>query len=309
MNDSPAANSSPDPKRLRRALEYHGARILVFCLSILPFGAAVWCGRRLGDAVRLLDKRHRERAVQQVSERLGLEQAAAREFVKRNFRHYGMVLAEFAKLSRMDKEEFAKHVDIGGFQEYAGRLLSEGKGLLFITGHFGNWEWANSLATSIGFSGGSIARPLDNARLNEYVRRLRERNGMRILDKQGAIRKALGTLKNNEVVGVLIDQDAGRQGLMSPFLGKPASTITIPVELAMRTGSPMVVVVLRRGGGTGKRFKLLWTTPHRADPKADQEQEIRRLVDALNADLGQLVMEAPEQWFWIHRRWKSEGRT
>lgn len=309
MNASPATNSRTAPKRLRRSLEYHGARLLVFFLSILPLGMAAWMGRRLGDLLRLVDKRHRERARDQATEHLGLQPEAVHGFVKRNFRHYGMVVAEFAQLSRMDREDFENHVDTDGFSEYAGRLLSEGKGLLFITGHFGNWEWSNSLSTSLGFSGGSIARPLDNARLNEFVRGIRERNGMRIFDKQGAIRKALATLKNNEVVGVLIDQDAGPQGLMSPFLGKPASTITIPVELAMRTGAPMIVVVLRRQDGGGKRFKLRFTTtPLRADPKANAETEVKRLVDGLNADLEKLIMEAPEQWFWIHRRWKSEGR-
>lgn len=308
MNDSPATPSRPE-KRLRRALEYAGARLLVSALSVLPLGLAAWAGRRLGDFLRLVDRRHRERAREQAVERLGLDASAAPRFVRENFRHYGMVLAEFARLGRMHKSDFERYVDPAGFPEYAGRLLSEGKGLLFITGHFGNWEWSNSLSTSLGFSGGSIARPLDNERLNEYVRGIRERNGMRIFDKRGAIRKALATLKNNEVVGVLIDQDAGPAGLMSPFLGKPASTITIPVELATRTGSPMVVVVLRRGGSSGKRFTLRYTTtPLRADSKAPPEAEVRRLVDALNADLGSLILEAPEQWFWIHRRWKSEGK-
>lgn len=298
---------SKEPKTFRRALEYLAARILVVALSRMPLGMAAWCGRRLGDLLRTVDKCHRQRAYDQVRDRLGLEEAAARDFVRRNFRSYGMTLAEFAHLSRMRPEDFPRYVDIESFADRIRSLLAEGRGVLLITAHFGNWEWCNSLASTVGVTGGSIARPLDNPRLNEFVRGIRERNGLRILDKQGAIRKALGMLRNNELVGVLIDQDAGRGGVMSPFLGKPASTITIPVELAIRNNSPLLVVGLRRGG-SDKRFTVLFTPePLRPNPDADPAAETRRLIDALNDDLGKMIMPAPDQWFWIHRRWKSVG--
>lgn len=294
-------------KKIRHAVEYHAARALVFGLGLLPLGVASWLGRRLGDFARLADKRHRERAREQVADRLGLSGRELDDFVKANFRCYGMTLAEFARLGRMEAKEFHRYVDVGPFKKRIHELLAEGKGLIFITMHFGNWEWCNSLASIFGIDGGSIARPLDNPRVNELVRGIREKNGLRILDKQGAIRKALGALRENKTVGVLIDQDAGRNGMMSPFLGKPASTITIPVELAIRTGCPMLVAGLRRGGGD-RRFTLLFEEKeYRADPNADPKLETRRLLDALNAGLGRLIMQAPEQWFWIHRRWKSVG--
>jgi KDO2-lipid IV(A) lauroyltransferase len=293
-------------RRLRLAAEYGMTRILVFLLAPLPLGVAHWVGRRFGDCIRILDRNHRERAERQVADRLGLPPAEAREFVRRNFRNYGMALAEFAKLSRMNREDLAALFNLDGFDDLCARLLAEGRGLIFITAHFGNWEWFNSLASTLGLTGGSIARPLDNPRVNEFVRSIRERNGLRIFDKAGAIRKALGALRDGNVVGVLIDQDAGSHGMMSPFLGKPASTITIPVELAIRTGAPMIVTVLKREK-TGGRFTILFNPePHRPTPGADPDAETRRLLDAVNADLGELIMREPDQWFWIHRRWKTE---
>ena len=292
----------------RHAAEYYAARAVVAGLAALPIGAAAWVGRRLGDLLRIVDKRHRERAYEQVADRLGISGPELDAFVKANFRSYGMVLAEFARLSRMQPEDFYRYIDrLDEFSEYVAQLRSEGKGLILVTAHFGNWEWSNSCARPLGVTGGSIARPLDNPRVNEFVRSIRERNGMRIFDKAGAIRKALGSLKDNNLVGVLIDQDAGHNGMMSPFLGKPASTITVPVELAIRVGSPMIVVGLRRGGG-GKRFTMLFSPePLRPNPEADPKEETRRLTDALNAGLGDMIRQAPEQWFWIHRRWKSVG--
>jgi KDO2-lipid IV(A) lauroyltransferase len=286
-------------------------------LSALPLSAAAWAGRRLGDALRLLDGRHRRRVREQAAERLGLSGRALDRFVRDNFHSYGMALAEFAHLSRMNPEDFEKHIDgMEPFGHFVRSLLEEGKGAILVTAHFGNWEWCNSVARPLGFYGGSIARPLDNPRLNEFVRSVRERNGLRIFDKAGAIRKALGALRENHLVGVLIDQDAGRTGLMSPFLGKAASTLTIPVELAIRTGCPLVTVGLRRNTGAnarpdGKRFTLVYgTEPYRPDPNADADAgaEAKRLTDALNAGLSAMILDAPEQWFWLHRRWKSVGK-
>jgi KDO2-lipid IV(A) lauroyltransferase len=215
----------------------------------------------------------------------------------------------------MRPEDFPRHIDgLDSFAESVGKLRADGKGVILVTAHFGNWEWCNSCARTLGLEGGSIARPLDNPRVNEFVRSIRERNGMRIFDKAGAIRKALGALRNNNLVGVLIDQDAGVKGLMSPFLGHPASTITVPVELAIRVGCPMIVAGLRRNGGAerkagAKRFTMLFNPePYRPDPEADPEAEARRLTDALNAGLGEMILQAPEQWFWIHRRWKNKGK-
>ena len=179
---------------------------------------------------------------------------------------------------------------------------------MIVTAHYGNWEWGNAIAGLLGVSGGSIARPLDNPWLDGYVKKIRERNGLRIYDKQGALRQALRTLRNNGVVGVLLDQDAGPRGLMSPFLGRLASTVPEPVELALRAGSPLVAAVLRRGAD-GRRFVVRYNPlPHRPDPGRSPEEEIHRLVDDLNDDLSRFILEEPDQWFWIHRRWKSVGR-
>ncbi len=288
--------------------EYAGARALVWGFAALPRGASIWLGERLGDLWRALAKRRRIQAEKQVRDRLGLGEEEAEQFIRRNFRHYGNALAEFSWLSRMVPEDFRALVDFEDFEKKAAELRAEGKGVVFITAHFGNWEWFNSLAAITRMEGGSIARPLENARLNEFIRSIRERNGLRIFDKKGAIRKALRALNDNNVVGVLIDQDAGKGGVMSPFLGSPASTITVPVELAIRTGAPILVAVLKRlPPGSPKRFQMRFS-PHalRAENADDSAAEARRLVDFANRELGDLIREAPEQWFWIHRRWKTQ---
>ncbi|MDR1535484.1 MAG: lysophospholipid acyltransferase family protein [Planctomycetota bacterium] len=297
-------------RRIRHAFEYLGVRILVFALAWLPKRFALGLGLRIGDAWRLLDRRRRKTVRTQSADRLGLSPAEAKEFTRRNFRNLGVTLVEFARLSRLSLSDFAGLVDLAGLDGLIRKLLEEGRGVCFITAHFGNWEWCNWLSGVMGLSGGSIARPLDNPRLEMFVKGIREKNGLAIFDKRGAMRQALRTLRNNGVVGALIDQDAGAGGLMSPFLGCPASTITAPVELAMRSGSPILTVALKRTDGPGRRFVARYNPiPHRPCPHTNPKEEIRRLVDAVNADLSRLILEAPEQWFWIHRRWKNQGRN
>ncbi|MCD8351416.1 MAG: hypothetical protein LUC93_12480 [Planctomycetaceae bacterium] len=297
-----------EARPLRHAAEYAAARAAMFSLSALPLPAAHWVGRRLGDLARVLDKRHRQRARDQVHERLGLDGTALDDFVKANFHNYGMTLAEFCRLSRMTNEEFLRRVDVDAFRERVYTLKAENTGMVLFTAHFGNWEWCNTAIRVIGVDSGSLARPLDNPRIDDMVRGIRERLGGPILDKKGAIRRAASILRKKGAVGVLPDQDGGRQGLMSPFLGKPASTITAPVELAVRFGCPMCVMGAMRVD-EGERILRIVVQPaiHRPDPNADERAEVKRLVDAVNSDVSDMIMRAPEQWMWIHRRWKSVG--
>lgn len=310
MKNSPDTNSQADPKRFKHAVEYYFALVFLFALSFIPMGLLSWAGNRVGDLMRLILKKRRLVIEKQVREVLGLQGPELDAFVKANFRHYGNVVVEFARLRRMERKDFASRVDMNGFDKVVSDLKREGKGQIILTMHFGNWEWANAAIVLAGGVGGSIARPLDNPRVNELVRRMREKNGLRIFDKRGAIRKALGSLKDNGVVCILNDQDAGPGGTMSPFLGKPGSTLTVPMDLAIRTGAPITVgAVVRNPPGSAKRITIIYSpTIFRADPDADPEAEKRRLLDATNAELGKLIMTAPEQWFWIHRRWKSDGK-
>ena len=294
------------PTRLRHFTEYAAVRLIHGLLASLPFTWSMRLGEGIGGLWRLIDRRHRERVETQAMRVLNLDRKEANRFARKNFRHYGLSLAEFCRLGAMRKEDIAGRVDLAGFDVLCRDLAAEGKGLVIVTAHLGNWEWGNSIATNLGLEGGSIARPLDNPRVNEFVRTIREHNGFRILDKRGAIRGALKYLKQGQVVAVLFDQDAGPNGLMSPFLGETASTVTIPVELAIRVGSPMVVAATMRRDDLPGHFILRYSAKTlRPVANADPERETRRLVNSLNQELGELIRMYPEQWFWAHRRWKS----
>lgn len=297
--------------RTRLIAEYVAVRFGYSVFAYLPFSWSMCLGRAVGALWRRVDRRHRERVAEQVRSRLALPPERVEAFVRKNFEHYGLALAEFCRLGRFSRGDLEKRIDVNGYDAFIGEVLAKGRGAVFIIAHLGNWEWLCSSIPLFGFTGGAIARPLDNPLVNEFVRTIRERQGLRILDKQGAIRGALKCLKNGEALGALIDQDAGYLGLMSPFLGETASTITVPMELALRVGSPMVTVAMIREEGRPGHFKVVYDpVVEYPDPDAEPGTEIKRLVDLFNDKLGKLVMVAPEQWFWAHRRWKTrDGRT
>jgi KDO2-lipid IV(A) lauroyltransferase len=278
---------------------------------MLPFSWAVGIGSAAGGILYLAFPARRELAVRQAMERLGLDERAARRLVRDNFRHYGKVTAELCRLGSIADAEYDRRTDYEGFVSLVRELLREGKGVVIITAHHGNWEWSNGWCVASGVTGGCIARPLDNPLLDRWLRAIRNRRGLAVVDKSGAIRAALKVLRRNGVMGILIDQDAGPNGRMSPFLGKPASTETLPVKLAARIGAPMVVVAAIRDKDSASTFTLRHDPEVvRARPDADPEEEAQRLTDELNDRLGRLVRETPEQWFWVHRRWKSQhGQT
>lgn len=296
-------------KRVRWRTEYALFRTFYAFLSLLPLGAAAWVGRRIGDIWFWADKRHRDIGVRQIRERLGLDETEAVRCIRKTFRHFGMVLAEFCHLDQMNRaSDFTDRVDLCGLPRLIRELLSRGKGVIFVTGHYGNWEMINTLAAVNGLTGASIARPLDNPLLNDFARGVRERLGMRVLDKFGAIRGAMKLLQGNNVVGLLVDQDAGGgiHAIMSPFFGTLASTVTTPVQMAIRTGAPILVGIAARTGDKDSRFVMRYVPePLYPDLNADRERETQRLVDAINASLEAMIRRSPEQWLWIHRRWKT----
>lgn len=295
---------------LRHVFVYAVMRMAFFLLALPPLGSARRIGARLGDLIRLVDRRHRRITETQVAERLGLGPEETRDFVKRNFRHYGMLVAEVCQSTRMSLDGIRRLIDedsLAEMRKTVGSLLAEGRGLIIISAHYGNWEWSILTSAWCGYRGAAMARRVDNPLVDAYFRRQRERAAMRIIDKGDGYRAALRILAANDCVAVLSDQDSGKRAMLASFLGKPASTITIPAEMAMRTGAPMLVSLLRRiPERNGASFCMRLSRPIRANPGAEPNAEARRLVEAMNAGIEAIIREDPVQWFWAHRRWKNQ---
>lgn len=272
-------------------------------LALLPLVISKNIAIRLADMWRFIDKKHRVLAIGQSMDRLGIDEKSARLLVKRNYRHYALFIMEVARLKNMPLEEVARRTDINGCDRIMTDVLAEGKGMVVVTGHLGNWEWGAVVLGMLGVVDGLIARPLDNPFIDSFIKEVRERTGALVWDKAGSMRKALAAVQNGKGFVAVIDQNGGSKGCRVPFLDKESSTMTAPVDLAIRTGAPLFVGAVIRTNAVGK-FTMIPKRVHRPIPGNDLNEERKRLTSAINADLSEIIRAYPEQWIWIHSRWK-----
>ena len=207
---------------------------------------------------------------------------------------WAIARAAYANMARLLSEV---QVDDFGPVE---RALAAGKGLLVATAHLGSWEmFGAAMAQRVPLH--AVVRPLRggvNARLVEA----RERAGLRLIPARGALAAMVAAIRKNEVVAMLVDQAiGGKHTLFVPFFGRPAAMTPALSVAALRTGAPtLVVVALRENGRLRFRVEGPFEVPHTGDRERDLWTHAARVTAALEG----IVREAPEQWLWLHRRWK-----
>jgi len=286
-------------------LQYVALRLVEMALQCFPIDLNLRTARVAGGLLYLLDRRHRERAIENLRASFpGTDEATLRRMARRSCEHLIMVGAEVLCLPRlMQFNSFLRYVDMGGclgpFQYVAGK-----RPCLLVTGHFGNWEMVGYAMAAMGFPPTSIARPLDNPYLNDYILRLRQRTGQRILFKEGMTDAVIARLRQGVPIGFIADQDAGRRGFFVDFFGRKASAYKSIAYLAMEENVPIFVGGAYRVGGRF-RYRIVMTD-------AIYPQEFPRGLDGAlaitqryTAAIEKLVRLAPDQYLWVHRRWKT----
>jgi KDO2-lipid IV(A) lauroyltransferase len=188
------------------------------------------------------------------------------------------------------------------------RYLLDPRPTVLISGHFGNFEITSYMAGLLGFSTYAIARRLDNPHLDRYVNRFRSANGQFILPKDGGSSQVDAVLRSGGTVALLGDQSAGPKGCWVQFLGRPASCHKAISLFTLVSGAPLIVSYGRRIGAP-LRFEIGLTGI--ADPRdgRDETSGVRPLTEWYNSHLEQAIRLAPEQYWWIHRRWKGQPRS
>lgn len=222
------------------------------------------------------------------------------------FRHIGCLLAEGVRLKTLTPESVEKYVCWSDeLFELLDPLKDSNLGTFMTTGHIGNWEFTGAACAIRGLLVASIARPLDNPVIDRIVESYREFSGQKIWVKQGALTNMLRAVKKGQSVGILVDQDAGEAGLQIPFLGRASSTVPAVADLSMRTGAPVFPGAIQRVGNKPMQFRANFRELIFPDSKADATEERLRILTAMNESLSSIIMDAPEQWLWTHRRWKT----
>lgn len=222
---------------------------------------------------------------------------------KNSFRNLGIVAAEFFEVFNLTLDNVKNWADFEGSDAYE-RALARNKGLLFYTAHFGNWELAAAIFALRYQPVHVIYRLLDNPLLEDLFLAERSRTGNKLLTKGGVMGRVVDILNENKTVGILIDQNVSwREGIFVDFFGRPACTTRRFTEIALQTGaSVMPAFMIRKKDG---RYRLVIKEAE-VIRTGDYDRDLLLNTQNFTTLIEEVVREYPDQWFWLHQRWKTK---
>jgi KDO2-lipid IV(A) lauroyltransferase len=281
-----------------------GARLALGLFRLLPLDAASalggWLGRRLGPHLPV--SRHAARNLERAMPDLAADRQRA--VLTGMWDNLGRVLAEYAHLPDIGRAIELKddRVTITGLQHIEA-IRNAGKPVIFFSAHYGNWELLGLTATRYGLPLVQVYRAANNPLTEELLQDLRQAVGGRLVPKgMQAAREMLKALKQNESLAMLIDQKLST-GIAVPFFGHDAMTAPAIAELALRADCPVVPAYVERLQGA--RFRVVVEAPLQLEKTGDRERDIFTGMQLLNGRIETWIRARPEQWFWVHKRWKT----
>ena len=289
---------------LRDRAEYVLARFAESAISRLP---AALADRVAGAAARgVADWLRIRRETVESNLRLAFpraDDAWIQETARRCYEHFSRELLVMLRLSRLTRDDVVAITEIPERDLREVReALAEGRGLLFVTGHYGNWEVAAAAVAARGIPIDAIVRRQRNPLVNERFEITRRRLGMELVDMVGAPKRVAMGLRQGHAIGIVADQDARAAGVFVPFFGVPASTFKGPAIFALTFRAPVFAAITRRLPDGRYRVTASRVPVERT---GDQEEDVRRITAELAARLEAEIREDPSQYFWFHRRWKT----
>ncbi len=250
------------------------------------------------DGLRLR-RRHVETAL---CERLGIGSPQAAELARKVYHHFFLNSLEMASIPYLYREDLLARIEAHGV-EHLREALKRGRGCIILSGHYGLWEMVPPWMSYQGFPMTVVVRRQNNPHVDQWMEFMRRAHGPKTTDSGFNLRQILRALKDGESLGLMCDQDAGTKGLFVDFLGRTASTVVGPAQIALKTGAPIVPLCLHPRHPHPHYLEIRPLI----DPDLyshDLEGQIK-LTQAYTDILADWVRKRPEQWFWLHRRWKT----
>ncbi|MGE4285756.1 MAG: lysophospholipid acyltransferase family protein [Phycisphaerae bacterium] len=303
-----ANNKKKKRKKRNRFLDYLGYLGLRAVSSVL-FAIGIKRSLAMAEGIGELMWKYYPKGRVKALENLRLsfpekDEQQLKEICTASFQHLVMLVIDIIFTTRLvRRDNWRQYVSFEN-TERVKWLAAEGKGLILLTGHYGNFEIIGYLLGLFGFEIFSIARPIDNPYINKWLYGVREKYGQHIINKKGASAVMPQLLANGSTLGFIADQNAGRKGIFVDFFGRPASTYKSVGLLAITENLPVVVGVCRQRPGEFF-FEVDCGRVFYPEDWQDKEDPLRWLTAEYTAELERLIRKAPEQYWWIHRRWKT----
>jgi KDO2-lipid IV(A) lauroyltransferase len=230
------------------------------------------------------------------------DQTANKKLAFRIYSSFAVTLVEIMSLPFLNKSNLNDALDCSN-PELIIEKYNQGKGVILLSSHFGNWEFgaiATAIQTQLPFS--VVVKPLRNPVVNEWMNKARSKFGNEIVPLGISIRKTYQTLKEKKIVAMVADQRGPMEGVKVNFFGKKVSIYTGPATLSVKTGAPMVCGITIRG--KDYKYKMDLVEISQNNLPETEEEKILEISQRYTSYLEKVIREHPEQWLWMHKRWK-----
>ena len=292
-------------RAVKEVAEYGLGLALIKIFGVLPRSIAYraaaalsWLGFHVAGRQRRAGLQNLRMALPELSE------AEHQNILRGCFQNLGRLLVEFTHFPDLSKSNISEFVVHDGLENYL-EGMSRGRGLIFMTAHFGAWELSSFAHALYGYPLKFIVRPIDNPRVENLISSYRTQSGNVPIQSRSAGRDILKALRQNEAVGILFDQNTTRsEGVFAKFFGVPAATTPAIALFALRTGAAVVPGFLIWDAGLQKH-RLRLDPPVDLINTGDLDRDVLENTKHFNEILEGYVRKYPDQWLWIHRRWKT----
>ena len=280
-------------------------RIVAVFVHLVDVNTALRCARLMGRLLYRFYHRGRLRALENLRQSFPeKEQPWIEHTARRSFEHIAMLAFDVLFTSRLIRlSTWRRYIELGDFSAPLSEIL-RGRGVIMLTGHYGNFEILGYALATFGLESYSIARPIDNPYINRYLLGVRQRQGQTIIDKKGATNTMLDILAQGAILSFIADQNAGRKGVFVNFFHRQASTYKSIALLAMEYDLPIIVGCCRRLHDQ-YRFQVNANRIIKPEQWKSQPDPLTWITAQYTAAIEKFIREDPQQYWWIHRRWKT----
>ncbi|MBF0532333.1 MAG: mitochondrial fission ELM1 family protein [Candidatus Omnitrophica bacterium] len=289
---------------------YYLVKFSGWLVRLLPLRLALSLGRAAGWFVYLFDVRHRALVYANLKIAFSTNRSLRelQRITKKVFYNYGQNIVELLRLPLLNQAAFERLVKVDG-KEHVTQALKQGKGCILLAGHFGSWEMASAACSLMGLPYRMFVRNQErNSRLDELLNSYRTCGGSVVLTRGGGTRDMIKSLKDNKVVGMVMDQ-GGRDGELIPFLGRPAAMSVGAMRLALKMGVPVCFAVMIRQTGKQGRHRMIIHPALDLTQTGDEAADVRHNLLKVMPLLERYVSRYPSEYMWFYKIWKYSDQA
>lgn len=284
-------------------LQYWLIKMLSRIICLLPYPLVCRLGRGLGKILYWVISRQRDRGIAQLMQGLKISHQEADQIIRRLFANIGQTFMEILYTPALTPAKIDEFITING-TEHLAQAFGQGRGVVLLTGHFGNWEWLGAALARVGFPTTTIVKPQPNPVYTRLLNEYRELVGLTVFNRgTSEILQAARALKQGKILGFLADEDGGTDGIFVDFFGKMASCPAGPATFARKFGSVIVPASISRRAGGGHTVVI--EPPLVYSHHQNAKQEIYENTVTVTKWIESTIRKQPDEWLWFRKRWNT----